>query len=204
MDFVIILVVLGLIGGGVFWFLHNKSESPPQEPPTTVDQSIEAETKQTEALPKIEHIEAKSPQKTPDPITEIKPVEPEPIEAHIFGKPPPGTKNLDEETAERPEIDPNALAAARSKVSDDIPDELLSDALLDASPQEVAKMFDNLSADVMGNAISAKQGINIEGEAKAEDLASLDGLGDSLDSLDIWDDLEADTSTTSKDSKKKA
>lgn len=200
MDFVIILVVLGLIGGGVYWFLHNKSESPPQEPPATVDQSSEAEAKNTEALPKAEHIEPVSSDKPPTSTAEIKPAEP--IATHDFGK-PPGTKNLDEETAERPEVDPNALAAARSKVSDDIPDELLSDALLDASPQEVAKMFDNLSSDIMGNAISAKQGIHIEGEAKAEDLASLDGLGDSLDSLDIWDDLEAETDTV-KESKKKA
>ncbi|MHA0035439.1 hypothetical protein ACXXDK_11240 [Deinococcus sp. PESE-38] len=50
------------------------------------------------------------------------------------GSRPPGTRHLDEETAVRPDIDPQALAAARAQVAPTVPDAVLSDALLDATP----------------------------------------------------------------------
>ena len=103
---------------------------------------------------------------------------------------PPGTRDLDEETAARPEIDPQALARARAQVSPAVPDAVLSDALLDATPKQVAQLFAAVPAGVMADALgagSAQAGhVQIQGQASAQDLAQLRGLGDASDDLDIW------------------
>lgn len=105
----------------------------------------------------------------------------------LAAPPPPGTRDLDEETAVRPEIDMAALAAARAKVSQDIPDEVLQDVLLDATPQQAAKLFAGVSQEVMAGAIGQQTaGVHIQGQAKAEDLANLNQLSNAVDDLDIW------------------
>lgn len=102
----------------------------------------------------------------------------------------PGTRHLDEEAAVRPEIDPQAIAQARSRVTPAVPDAVLSDALLDATPGQVARMFSAVPADVMANAIGEKTGrggtVQIQGQATAQDLAQLRNLGSAVDDLDIW------------------
>lgn len=104
---------------------------------------------------------------------------------------PPGTRDLDEETAERPEIAAAALAAARAKVSSDIPDEVLQDVLLDATPQQAAQLFAGVSHEVMAGAIGQQtSGVHIQGQARAEDLASLSNLSSAVDDLDIWNFAE--------------
>ena len=100
---------------------------------------------------------------------------------------PPGTRNLDEETAARPEIDGAALAAARAKVSQAVPDEVLQDVLLDATPQQAAHLFAGVSQEVMAGAIGQQTtGVHIKGQAGADDLAKLNNLGSAVDDLDIW------------------
>lgn len=103
---------------------------------------------------------------------------------------PPGTRHLDEDTAVRPEIDPQAVAQARSRVAPAVPDAVLSDALLDATPGQVARMFSAVPADVMANAIGENTGrggkVQIQGPATAQDLAQLRNLGSAVDDLDIW------------------
>lgn len=100
---------------------------------------------------------------------------------------PPGTRDLDEETAVRPEIDAASLAVARAKVSEEVPDEILADVLLDATPQQAAKLFAGVSHEVMAGAIGEQaSGIHYQGEAKAEDIASLNNLSSAVDDLDIW------------------
>lgn len=104
-----------------------------------------------------------------------------------FQAQPPGTSVLAEETDERPEVDAAALAAARASVSQEIPDEVLKDVLLDATPQQAAQLFAGVSQDVMAGAIGQQaQGVQIQGHAKAEDLASLNQLASAVDDLDIW------------------
>ncbi|GAA5500833.1 hypothetical protein Dxin01_00558 [Deinococcus xinjiangensis] len=100
---------------------------------------------------------------------------------------PPGTRDLDEETAVRPEIDAASLAAARAKVSNEIPDEVLQDVLLDATPQQAAKLFAGVSDEVMAGAIGQQSsGVHFQGQAAAEDIASLNSLSSAVDELDIW------------------
>lgn len=100
---------------------------------------------------------------------------------------PPGTKDLDEETAVRPEIAAASLAAARAKVSQDVPDEVLQDVLLDATPQQAAKLFAGVSQEVMAGAIGQQtSGVHFQGQARAEDLANLSNLSSAVDDLDIW------------------
>ncbi|MFC5849511.1 hypothetical protein [Deinococcus petrolearius] len=103
---------------------------------------------------------------------------------------PPGTRHLDEETASRPEIDAAALGAARARVSQDIPDEVLGDVLLDATPQQAARLFAAVPADVMAGAIgqnAARAGtVQVQGQASAGDMAQLSSLGSAVDDLDFW------------------
>ncbi|SEJ82972.1 hypothetical protein SAMN04488058_12122 [Deinococcus reticulitermitis] len=106
------------------------------------------------------------------------------------GQRPPGTRDLDEETAARPEIDPQALAHARAQVSPAVPDAVLSDALLDATPGQVARLFSAVPTSVMADALGASGAqagkVQVQGQATAQDMAQLRGLGDALDDLDIW------------------
>ena len=100
---------------------------------------------------------------------------------------PPRTDILAEETDARPEVDAAALAAARARVSEEIPDEVLADVLLDATPQQAAKLFAGVSHDVMVGAIGEQtQGVHFEGQAQADDLARLNSLASAVDDLDIW------------------
>ncbi|WP_034386034.1 hypothetical protein [Deinococcus sp. YIM 77859] len=107
------------------------------------------------------------------------------LRSNRSGGAPPGTVGLDEETAVRPEIDPAALAAARARVSPAVPDEVLSDALLDATPKQLASLFAAVPKDVMAAALG-KEAEAPRGQAKAEDLAQLRKMGDAVDDLEIW------------------
>ncbi|MBI0446601.1 hypothetical protein [Deinococcus sp. DB0503] len=98
---------------------------------------------------------------------------------------PPGTAGLDEETAVRPEVDPAAVAAARARVSQAVPDEMLSDALLDATPKQLAQMLAAVPEDVMAAAVGAKPQVQ-QGPARPEDLAQLRKVGEAVDDLEIW------------------
>lgn len=102
----------------------------------------------------------------------------------------PGTRDLDEETALRPDIDPQALAHARSQVSTVVPDAVLSDALLDATPGQVARLFSAVPTSVMADALGAGGAqagkVQIQGQATAQDMVQLRSLGDAIDDLDIW------------------
>ena len=103
---------------------------------------------------------------------------------------PPGTRHLDEDTAVRPDVDPQALAAARARVAPTVPDAVLSDALLDATPRQVAQLFSAVPAEVMANAMGQNTGrggtVQIQGQATAQDMAQLRNLSSAVDELDIW------------------
>lgn len=100
---------------------------------------------------------------------------------------PPRTDIFAEETDARPEIDEAALAVTRARVSEEIPDDVLKEVLLDATPQQAAKLFAGVSHDIMTGAIGQQtQGVHFEGQAKAEDLANLSNLSSAIDDLDIW------------------
>ncbi|GBF07919.1 hypothetical protein DAERI_190052 [Deinococcus aerius] len=98
---------------------------------------------------------------------------------------PPGTAGLDEETAARPEVDAASVAAARARVSEVVPDEVLSDALLDATPKQLAHLFAAVPEDVMAAAIGTGKGTPRE-QARPEDLAQLRGAGRAVDDLEIF------------------
>ncbi|AFD26419.1 hypothetical protein DGo_CA2492 [Deinococcus gobiensis I-0] len=75
-------------------------------------------------------------------------------------------------------------------MSQDIPDEVLGDVLLDATPQQAARMFAAVPADVMAGAIgqnTARAGtVQVQGQASAGDMAQLSSLGSAVDDLDFW------------------
>ena len=107
--------------------------------------------------------------------------------------------NPDDEDAERPEVDAQALAAARAGVSQDIPDEVLVEMLFQATPQQTAQLFAGVSADVMADLTAhTEQGVHYEGQAREEDLAALSGLGSAVDDLDIWDFADDSVGSTVK------
>jgi hypothetical protein len=97
---------------------------------------------------------------------------------------PPGTADLDDVDALRPEIDASALASTRLAVTQAVPDGVLADALLDATPAQLQHLFaavpDNVLADALGGQNTTQQPI------KAADLAQLQGIGDAVDELDFW------------------
>ncbi|CAM3595247.1 hypothetical protein DESA109040_17435 [Deinococcus saxicola] len=113
----------------------------------------------------------------------------------LRGLRPPGTAHLDEETAERPDLDPAAIAAARARISQDIPDEVLSDVLLDASPAQAARLFSAVPAAVMADALGYGHDVQ-QPRASAAELAQLQGAGSAVDDLEIFnfipDDFPAD------------
>ncbi|GAA5513706.1 hypothetical protein Dcar01_02451 [Deinococcus carri] len=99
---------------------------------------------------------------------------------------PPGTAGLDEETALRPDIDPAALAAARASITPAVPDEILSDALLDATPKQLATLIASVPTDVMAAAVGHDASTQPRTQARAEDLAQLRKVGEAVDDLEIW------------------
>lgn len=108
---------------------------------------------------------------------------------------PPGTAHLDEETAERPELDPAAVAAARARISQAVPDEVLSDVLLDASPAQAARMFSAVPAAVMADALGHGHG-EAQPRASAAELAQLQGAGNAVDDLEIFNFIPDDFSAS--------
>ena len=97
---------------------------------------------------------------------------------------PPGTAHLDDVDAVRPEIAASTLASARSAVSSDVPDGVLADALLDATPEQLQHIFASVSQDVMAAAMGRDE--VQQRPMRAEDRAQLQGAGDSVDDLEIW------------------
>lgn len=99
---------------------------------------------------------------------------------------PPGTAGLDEEVAVRPDVDPAAVAAARARISGAVPDEVLSDALLDATPKQLATMLAAVPEGVLAGAVGRPAGGAQPQQASREDLASLKKVSESVDDLEIW------------------
>ncbi|GGR26041.1 hypothetical protein [Deinococcus ruber] len=114
---------------------------------------------------------------------------PAPSGVKLIGTAPPGTANLDDVDAVRPDIDASALATARSGVTQVVPDGVLADALLDVTPDQLKSLFASVSADVIaaavGNGSTGKDNVQ-QKPLKAEDLALLNGAGEAVDDLDIW------------------
>ena len=102
---------------------------------------------------------------------------------------PPGTIGLDEVDAVRPEIDASALASVRSAVGSDVPDSVLADALLDATPTQLRQMFaavpSAVMADVMGTDTRGSDDVQRR-PIREEELAQLRAMSESVDDLEIW------------------
>jgi hypothetical protein len=97
---------------------------------------------------------------------------------------PPGTADLDDVDAIRPDIDASALASARSQITREVPDGVLADALLDATPQQLQQMFAAVPTEVMTAAMG--QGETPQRPLSQEELTKLQGVGDLVDDLEIW------------------
>lgn len=97
---------------------------------------------------------------------------------------PPGTADLDDVDALRPEIDASALASTRMAVTQAVPDGVLADALLDATPAQLQHLLAAVPDDVLTNALGNQK--TTQQPIKAADLAQLKGIGDAVDELDFW------------------
>ncbi|WP_245556453.1 hypothetical protein [Deinococcus aquatilis] len=97
---------------------------------------------------------------------------------------PPGTADLDDVDALRPEIDASALASTRMAVTQAVPDGVLADALLDATPAQLQHLLAAVPDDVLTNALGSQN--TTQQPIKAADLAQLKGIGDAVDDLDFW------------------
>ncbi|MFC4426679.1 hypothetical protein [Deinococcus navajonensis] len=115
----------------------------------------------------------------------VTPIVAAPVAGLATGTLPRGTAALDEPDAVRPEVSAAALATARASVRPDVPDEVLSDALLDVTPTQLQQMFAAVPTHVMAQAIGRQDNVS-QTPVKAQDLAQLQGLGDAVDELDIW------------------
>lgn len=98
---------------------------------------------------------------------------------------PPSTLGLDDPDAVRPDLDEDAMASARTLITPAVPDAVLSDALLDATPEQLQHLFAAVPQDVMANALG--DDVGLAGPLAESEKAQLSGLGDELDTLDIWD-----------------
>lgn len=99
---------------------------------------------------------------------------------------PPGTADLDDVDAIRPAIDASSLASARRAVSREVPDGVLADALLDATPEQLQHLFAAVPQDVIAAAVGKGQDDVQHKPLRAEDLAQLRGVSESVDDLEIW------------------
>lgn len=178
---IIVLVVLAIIAGVVMSRKGGSSDTaaPPAAPPAAPSDQFQA--------PAAPPVSQPAPQV---PVQEyVAPVQtttyaPAPS---AYTQPPGTVRDLDDEDAVRPEIDMAALAAARAQVSQEVPDEVLQDVLLDATPQQAAQLFSGVSHEVMAGAIGEQtSGVHFQGQARAEDLAKLSSLSSAVDELDIW------------------
>lgn len=121
----------------------------------------------------------------PEPVGQV--AQQDVVSQVVYAQPPGTARDLDDHFAVRPEIDEQALTAARAAVSDSIPDEVLKDVLLDATPEQAAQLFSGVSQQVMAGAIGTQTtGVHFEGQALDEDLAKLSSLSSAVDDLDIW------------------
>ncbi len=97
---------------------------------------------------------------------------------------PPGTADLDDVDAVRPEIHASALASARSQITSGVPDGVLADALLDATPEQLQQLFAAVPSEVMAAAMGQDE--VQQRPLRADERAKLQGVGDSVDDLEIW------------------
>lgn len=103
---------------------------------------------------------------------------------------PPGTADLDDVDAIRPDIDAGSMASARMVISSAVPDGVLADALLDATPEELEHLFASVPKEVM-DAAMGKDNVQ-HAPLNAEDLAQLSGFSNSVDDLEIWSFADSD------------
>ncbi|THF71565.1 hypothetical protein E7T06_02210 [Deinococcus sp. Arct2-2] len=69
-------------------------------------------------------------------------------------------------------------------VTQAVPDGVLADALLDATPAQLQHLFAAVPDDVLADALGGQQAT--QQPLKAADLAQLKGIGDAVDELDFW------------------
>lgn len=149
----------------------------PSRAPTVVPAPVPEVVKAVRAAPVAPPVPAPAPVIPPAALVAAPVVATSPL--------PPGTAALDEPDAVRPEVSAAALATARASVRPDVPDEVLSDALLDVTPTQLQQMFAAVPTHVMAQAIGRQDDVS-KTPVQAQDLAQLQGLGDAVDELDIW------------------
>jgi hypothetical protein len=113
---------------------------------------------------------------------------------------PPSSLGLDEPDAIRPDISPLAVNQTRSGLAYEVPDALLADALLDATPEQIKTLIGAVPAEVMAgimghgsvygahNHSSDHSGnqANLTQAGSGSALNELKGLETAVDDLDIW------------------
>ena len=186
-------VLIAVLVLGVVWYLSRRGSrgraAPPELPPRP--SSVTAVNPGKPATPAAAQGTRPAARPVAPVRTEVRGEQAQREQAQ--GRPssvrvvPPGTRGLDDPDAVRPDIDARALASARAAVTPAVPDAVLSDALLDASPEQLGRLLASVPTEVMTQALG-RHGNSQDSvrSLRAEDRQQLSGLGDALDDLDIW------------------
>lgn len=191
-------VLIAVLVLGVVWYLSRRGSrgraAPPELPPRP--SSVTAVNPGKPATPAAAQGTRPAARPVAPVRTEVRGAQAQLEQAQreqALGRPssvrvvPPGTRGLDDPDAVRPDIDARALASARAAVTPAVPDAVLSDALLDASPEQLGRLLASVPTEVMTQALG-RHGNSQDSvrSLRPEDRQQLSGLGDALDDLDIW------------------
>lgn len=186
-------VLIAVLVLGVVWYLSRRGSrgraAPPELPPRP--SSVTAVNPGKPATPAAAQGTRPAARPVAPVRTEVRGEQAQ--REQVQGRPssvrvvPPGTRGLDDPDAVRPDIDARALASARAAVTPAVPDAVLSDALLDASPEQLGRLLASVPTEVMTQALG-RHGNSQDSvrSLRPEDRQQLSGLGDALDDLDIW------------------
>lgn len=173
---IVAVIVVGIVAARMNRVARDRQEAAPPSQPVQPPISQVPVDQYQQAQPQMQPPQYQQPAPPPPPTT------------GGYTYQPPGTqRDLDDENAVRPDVDIASLQAARASVSQEVPDEILKDVLLDATPQQAAQLFSGVSHEALAGAIGQQtSGVHIQGQARAEDLAKLSSLSSAVDDLDIW------------------
>lgn len=97
---------------------------------------------------------------------------------------PVGTPRMDDPDLPRPQVDKSVVITARAVVPPIVPDAVIADALLDATPEQMKTLLSRAPESVVKEAFGSRD--SVKQSLSSEERGQLRGMGSALDDLDIW------------------